>query len=67
MALFTNIEHNTLWKNAFIAIPKLAESIRCSNAIECIKILYEHGKMSDEDFQKSIMWILKSEGFTWKN
>ena len=63
--LLTNGEHDTLWRNAFTAVPNIAASLRRSNAIECAKALHDMRKMSDEDYCQVLAQILKSEGFTW--
>lgn len=62
----TNREHDDLWRKAFSAIPGMATSLRHSNAIECAKILYESGEMSDADFHGFAAQILKAEGFVWE-
>lgn len=63
--LLTNGEHDVLWKNAFTVIPEIAASLRYSNAIECVKILHDAGKITDDDFHNCIAQILKAEGFNW--
>lgn len=62
--LLTNGEHDSLWRNAFgNYIPMIGNSLRRSNAIECIKELYRLGLYSKKEYAKGLSQILESEKF----
>ena len=59
------IEHDVLWRALFKEhVPQIADSLRRSNAIECIKELYSAGALTTDDYIASLKSILKSEGFS---
>lgn len=64
--LLTKGEHDRLFRNAFEVIPGIADSLRRSNAIECLKILHDAGRMTDEAFYEAIIKLLRSEGFMFE-
>lgn len=64
--MMTNLEHDTLWKNAVTSVPEIANSLCCANAIECMKALYEMDEIDDIAYANFLTQVLKSEGFTFK-
>lgn len=62
--LLTKGEHDRLWRNTFEVIPGIADSLRRSNAIECLKILHDAGRVTDEVFCEAIIKLIRPEGFT---
>lgn len=64
--MMTNLEHDTLWKNAANSVPEIANSLRRANAIECMKALHEMDDIDDAAYATFLIQVLKSEGFTFK-
>lgn len=66
--LLTNGEHDSLWRDAFTAIPQLQknlsevhDSLRRSNIIQALKALYEAKEITKTTYQASLLEILRLE------
>lgn len=62
--LLTNGEHDSLWRDAFRTyIPRISNSLRRANAIECFRELHKLGMYSDEVYAEGLSEILTNELF----
>lgn len=61
--MLTNKEHDDLWRAAFAKVPKIADELRRSNAIECVKELTKLGHIDSECCAKFLLSVLNDEGY----
>ena len=59
-------EHDSLWMNGAKALPKISENLQNANIIACANALHDIGEISDDDYKKTLVFMLKQSGIDLK-